>query len=73
MFPGFSTRCEKELKDIYVREKFKGDREGLKRIKIKVEDPPRRKHAVFVGASFVGNHLDVSKWISKQQYSEGGV
>ena len=53
MFPGLSTRVEKDLKDIYVREKFNGDKSGLSRVKIAVHDPPRRKHGVFVGASFL--------------------
>lgn len=56
MFPGLSSRVEKELKDIYVREKFKGDRAGLQRIPILVNDPPTRKHGVFIGASFVANY-----------------
>ena len=53
MFPGLSSRVEKDFKDIYVREKFKGDRAGLSRVNIKVHDPPRRKHGVFLGASFL--------------------
>jgi actin-related protein 2 len=70
MFPGLSSRVEKEVKDIYVREKFKGDREGLKRINIVVNDPPRRKHGVFIGASFVGKHTPEQSWISRQAYAE---
>jgi hypothetical protein len=34
MFPGLSSRVEKDLKEIYVREKFNGDRSGLNRVKI---------------------------------------
>jgi actin-related protein 2 len=53
MFPGLSSRVKKEVEDIYVQEKFDGDRSGLARVKINVHDPPRRKHGVFIGASFL--------------------
>lgn len=72
MFPGLSTRVEKELQDIYVEKKFNGDRAGLKRIKIAVKDPPRRKHGVFIGASFVGKHMPLETWVSKAAYKEQG-
>lgn len=52
MIPGLSSRLEAELKKLYVDKKFKGDKKGLDRIKIQVHDPPRRKNAVFMGASF---------------------
>jgi hypothetical protein len=32
MFPGLSSRVEKDVKEIYVREKFDGDVSGLKRV-----------------------------------------
>ena len=34
MFPGLSSRVEKDLKEIYVRDKFDGDVKGLNRVKI---------------------------------------
>lgn len=55
---------------MYVREKFKGDRSGLKRVAIRVLDPPRRKHGVFIGASFLAGLTD--KWISRKEYAEVG-
>jgi actin-related protein 2 len=70
MFPGLSTRVEKDLKDIYVREKFGGDRAGLSRVRIAVHDPPRRKHGVFVGASFLGQYAPDTKWITRKEYDE---
>lgn len=70
MFAGLSSRVERDLKDIYVREKFGGDRSGLNRVAIRVLDPPRRKHGVFIGASFLANLSE--NWISKKEYSEVG-
>ena len=60
MFPGLSSRVEKDLKELYVVDKFNGDRNGLKRMLIQVLDPPRRKHGVFIGASFVASNSDDS-------------
>ena len=44
-----------EIKELYVAKKFKGDRKGLERVKVQVNDPPRRKNAVFLGGSFFAN------------------
>ncbi len=73
MFPGLSSRVEKDLKEIYVREKFKGDASGLKRVNIQVHDPPRRKHGVFIGASFMANLTPIESWISKKDWDENGT
>jgi actin-related protein 2 len=65
MFPGLSSRVEKDVKEIYVRDKFGGDRSGLNRVRVSVHDPPRRKHGVFIGASFLANHTPLEHWVSK--------
>ena len=70
MFPGLSSRVEKEVKDVYVREKFNGDRSGLNRVAIVVNDPPRRRHGVFIGASFLANFSN--NWITRKDYQERG-
>ena len=72
MFPGLSSRVEKDVKDIYVREKFKGDRSGLNRVKIQVHDPPRRRHGVFIGASFLANFTPDDRWITREEWMEKG-
>jgi actin-related protein 2 len=48
---------------------------ALDKMKIAVEDPPRRKHFVFLGGSVLA---DVMKdkpefWITKQEYDEQGL
>lgn len=55
MIPGLSTRLEHELREVYVKKKGKGDRSILNRVKVTVNDPPRRKNAVFMGGSFFAN------------------
>ena len=72
MIPGLSSRIEHDLKEIYVAKKFKGDRGGLKRVPIIVHDPPSRKNAVFMGASFFGKIAKPEQYISRAEYEEAG-
>lgn len=72
MIPGLSTRLENEVKENYVRVKGKGDRKILDRVKIYVHDPPRRKNAVFMGASFLASFAEDSRYISRQDYLDSG-
>jgi actin-related protein 2 len=53
MIPGLSSRIEHDIKELYVK-LFKGNREQLKKFPVIVHDPPSRKNAVFMGASFFG-------------------
>src|SRR5436190_11199779 len=61
MYPGLPSRLEKELKQLYLTKVLHGDASRLgvrapmsaadvrQRFKVRIEDPPRRKHAVFLG------------------------
>lgn len=55
MFPGLSSRIDRELRAIFTEEKYKGDASRVGKTGLTVHDPPRRKHAVFIGASFLAN------------------
>ena len=72
MIPGLSSRIEHDVKEIYVAKLFKGDRKGLNRVPIVVHDPPSRKNAVFMGASFFGKIAKPEQYISKAEYEESG-
>eukprot|EP01038_Epipyxis_sp_PR26KG_P011319 gene11319-15182_t len=76
MYPGLPSRLKKDLTDRYLKDILKGDTEKMKKskIKIKIEDPPRRKHMVFLGGSVLADVMkDRSEfWISKQEYDEFG-
>ena len=52
-----------------------GNSERLKKFKISIEDPPRRKHMVFLGGSVLADIMkDKSEfWITKQEYDEHGL
>ena len=44
MYPGLPSRLEKELRRLYLTHVLKGNEEGMRKLKLKIEDPPRRKH-----------------------------
>jgi len=75
MYPGLPSRLEKDIKDRYVNEILKGDIKRANRLKLRIEDPPRRKHMVYLGASVLGDLMRDRDdfWISKAQYEEEGI
>jgi len=78
MYPGLPSRIEKEMEDLYVRKALRGDRDKLKtsKFKLNIEDPPRRKHMVFLGGSVLADIMKdkgSSFWVTKQEWEEQGV
>jgi len=76
MYPGLPSRLEKDLKELYLQEVLNGDVSRLKKQKIRIEDPPRRKHMVFLGgavlADLIKDKTGLSYWITKQDWEEKG-
>ncbi|CAM8898564.1 unnamed protein product [Rhodiola kirilowii] len=75
MYPGLSSRLEKEILDRYLEVVLKGNKDGLKKLRLRIEDPPRRKHMVYLGgAVLAGIMKDAPEfWISREDYLEEGV
>eukprot|EP00271_Cylindrocystis_brebissonii_P013136 TRINITY_DN32746_c0_g1_i1.p1 TRINITY_DN32746_c0_g1~~TRINITY_DN32746_c0_g1_i1.p1 ORF type:complete len:396 (-),score=78.70 TRINITY_DN32746_c0_g1_i1:554-1741(-) len=75
MYPGLPSRLEKDIKDLYLRKVLRGNREGLRKLRLRIEDPPRRKHMVFVGAAVLADLMRDKPefWISKEEYQEQGA
>ncbi|KAL7754179.1 Arp2/3 complex subunit, actin nucleation center [Sorochytrium milnesiophthora] len=75
MYPGLPSRLEKEVKQLYLQKTLKGDISRLSKFKIGVEDPPRRKHLVFVGGSVLANIMKNKEefWMTKAEYEEKGL
>lgn len=73
MFPGLSSRVDRELRAIFTKEKFGGDASRVGKTGLTVHDPPRRKHSVFIGASFLASRSPADSWCSKAEYDEKGV
>jgi len=74
MYPGLPSRLEKEMKDLYLTRVLKGDQKRLAKFKLRIEDPPRRKHMVFLGGSVLADIMKDREefWISKAEWAEHG-
>ncbi|GMI12820.1 hypothetical protein TrRE_jg10606 [Triparma retinervis] len=75
MYPGLPSRLEKEITNRYLTDILKGDKDRLKKFKLSIEDPPRRKHMVFLGGSVLADVMKSREefWITKAEYEELGV
>ncbi|XP_021911702.1 actin-related protein 2 [Carica papaya] len=75
MYPGLPSRLEKEILDRYLEAVLKGNKDGLKKLRLRIEDPPRRKHMVYLGgAVLAGIMKDAPEfWISREDYLEEGI
>lgn len=74
MFPGLPSRLEKDMRDMYLERILKGDEKALQKFKLGIEDPPRRKHMVFLGGSVLADIMKdrADFWISKAEWQEQG-
>jgi len=74
MYPGLPSRLEKEMKDLYLERVLKNNVAGLAKFKLRIEDPPRRKHMVFLGGSVLADIMKSRDefWISKAEWAEQG-
>lgn len=74
MYPGLPSRLEKELKQLWLTKVLNGDASRLDKFKVKIEDPPRRRHMVFIGGAVLANIMADKDhmWISKQEWEEQG-
>ncbi|KAI3632058.1 hypothetical protein MIR68_006271 [Amoeboaphelidium protococcarum] len=76
MYPGLPSRLEKEVKQLYLQRVLKGDVSRLEKFKIRIEDPPRRRHMVFLGGAVLGEIMKNRTegfWMSRKDYMERGV
>jgi len=75
MYPGLPSRLEKEMKQLYLTRVLGGDPSRLNKFKIKIEDPPRRKHMVFLGGAVLADIMKNRNefWISREEWFEQGV
>ena len=75
MYPGLPSRLEREVKQLYLERVLKGNTASLSKFKIRIEDPPRRKHMVFLGGAVLADLIKDKEemWISRQDYEEQGL
>ncbi|KAL8801559.1 MAG: hypothetical protein Q9200_006914 [Gallowayella weberi] len=74
MYPGLPSRLEKELKQLWLTKVLGGNPERLNKFKVRIEDPPRRRHMVFLGGAVLANIMadKENMWISRQEWQEEG-
>lgn len=75
MYPGLPSRLEKDIKDRYLKDVLQGAQERMKKFKIHIEDPPRRKHMVWLGGAVLADIMKKAPnfWIQKQELEEEGI
>ena len=76
MFPGFASRLKQEIRDIYKEVNLQKANSKEIKIPIEVNDSPRRKISVFIGAAVLANTYNCEKysdyWITKADWDELG-
>ncbi|RNA13842.1 actin-related 2 isoform X3, partial [Brachionus plicatilis] len=75
MYPGFASRLEREITQLYLERVLRGDVQRLAKFKLRIESSSRQKHMVYFGGSVLANIMRDSDnfWVSKQEYQEQGV
>jgi len=75
MYPGLPSRLEKEIKQLWLTRVLNGDPSRLNKFKVRIEDPPRRRHMVFLGGAVLANIMadKEAMWISKAEWDEQGA
>jgi len=74
MYPGLPSRLEKEIRNLYLQKVLKGNRATFAKFKCRIEDPPRRKHMVFLGGAVLAEIMKDKNefWMNKNEYEEQG-
>lgn len=75
MYPGMTSRLEKDIRSLYLQKVAGNDPTRAAKLKLAIEDPPQRKHMVFLGGSFFADLTKDSHpavWISRQEWQESG-
>jgi actin-related protein 2 len=74
MYPGLPSRLEKEIRELYLKHVLKGDESLAAKFKCRIEDPPRRRHMVFLGGAVLADIMrdKTSFWITAAEYREQG-
>ncbi len=74
MYPGLPSRLEKEIRKLYLEKVLKGKKENMSKFVCRIEDPPRRKHMVFLGGAVLAEIMKDKDhfWMNKNEWHEQG-
>jgi len=75
MYPGLPSRLEKEIRQLYGEKIAKGNQAQIAKFRCRIEDPPRRKHMVFLGGAVLAEIMKDKQafWMNKSEWSEMGT
>lgn len=75
MYPGLPSRLEKDIRMYYHERVAKGNQAVTDKFVCRIEDPPRRKHMVFLGGAVLAEIMKDkdSFWVSKAEWRERGA
>jgi len=74
MYPGLPSRLEKEIRRLYLEKVLKGKKENMSKFRCRIEDPPRRKHMVYLGGAVLAEIMKDKDhfWMNKSEWQEQG-
>lgn len=89
MYPGLPSRLEKDMTALYLAKVLNGDESRLsvilifvvtflnfhfQKFKLRIEDPPKRKHAVFIGGAVLADLMKGTPqfWVTRSEWQEEG-
>ena len=72
--PGFAARLERELRALYRDRVGGGDAARAAALRLRVDDPPRRRRAAFVGAAALADAMRGvdAFWVQQSEWEEAG-
>lgn len=75
LFPGLPCRLEKEVTSLYTRRIVRAGACNATRLKVRVEDPPKREHLTFLGGAVLADVMRSQNdfWVTREEYYESGV
>mmetsp|Transcript_66914 Transcript_66914/g.160230 ORF Transcript_66914/g.160230 Transcript_66914/m.160230 type:complete len:390 (-) Transcript_66914:35-1204(-) len=75
MFPGMSTRLEKDISQLYFEKVLQRDKSRRSMFSVRVDDPPFRQNMVFQGGSILAQAYSSEHpwWITRAEFMEGGA
>lgn len=75
MYPGLPSRLEKDIRQLYGERVAKGNQAQIAKFRCRIEDPPRRKHMVFLGGAVLSEIMKdkTAFWMNKSEWQEMGT
>jgi len=75
MYPGLPSRLEKDIRQLYADKIAKGNATQIAKFVCRVEDPPRRKHMVFLGGAVLADIMKDKQqfWMNRSEWQEMGM